>query len=103
MWFVWAVPMINNNQCYLMDVKQCRWLVLMSILINAREKQEPIKNGHSRHCTMLHLFDDLWLDKIIPKNNDEGSAIYGKLENKINTLYWTVENSIPKNNDRSRL
>jgi len=21
-------------------------------------------------CTMLHLFDDLWLDKIIPKNND---------------------------------
>jgi hypothetical protein len=43
---------------------------------------------------MLHLFDDLWLDKIIPKNNDEGSAIYGKLENKINTLYWTVENNI---------
>jgi hypothetical protein len=26
---------------------------------------------------MLHLFDDLWLDKIIPKNNDEGRAIYG--------------------------
>jgi len=22
------------------------------------------------NCTMLHLFDDLWLDKIIPKNND---------------------------------
>jgi hypothetical protein len=21
-------------------------------------------------CTMLYLFDDLWLDKIIPKNND---------------------------------
>jgi hypothetical protein len=21
-------------------------------------------------CTMLHLFDDLWLDTIIPKNND---------------------------------
>jgi hypothetical protein len=31
---------------------------------------------------MLHLFDDLWLDKIIPKNNDEGRAIYGNLENK---------------------
>ena len=30
----------------------------------------------------------------------EGRAIYGNLENKINTLYWTVENSIPKNNDR---
>jgi hypothetical protein len=55
------------------------------------------------NCTMLHLFDDLWLDKVIPKNNDEGRAIYGNLENKINTLYWPVENSIPKNNDRSRL
>jgi hypothetical protein len=32
------------------------------------------------YCTMLHLFDDLWLDKIIPKNNDEGRAIYGNLE-----------------------
>ena len=47
---------------------------------------------------MLHLCDDLcWiksaficrsmLDKIIPKNNDEGRAIYGNLENMINTLY----------------
>jgi hypothetical protein len=26
------------------------------------------------------------LDKIIPKNNDKGRAIYGNLENKINTL-----------------
>jgi hypothetical protein len=26
-------------------------------------------------------------------------AIYGNLENKINTLYWPVEDSIPKNND----
>ena len=52
---------------------------------------------------MLHLFDDLWLDKIILKNNDEGRAIYGNLEKKINTLYWPVENTIPKNNDRSRL
>ena len=51
------------------------------------------------YCTMLHLFDDLWLDKIIPKNNDRYRAIYGNLENKINTLYWPVENSIPKNND----
>ena len=54
---------------------------------------------------MLHLFDNLWLDKIIPKNNDEGRAIYinvyGNPENKINTLYWPVENSIHKNNDRS--
>jgi hypothetical protein len=36
------------------------------------------------------------LDKFIPKNNDEGRVIYGNLENKINSLYWPVENSIPK-------
>jgi hypothetical protein len=50
---------------------------------------------------MLHLFDNLWLDKIILTNNDEGRVIYGNLENKINTLYRPVENSIPKNNVRS--
>jgi hypothetical protein len=33
------------------------------------------------------------LDKIIPKNNDEGRAIYGNLENKINTLYWNYAKS----------
>jgi hypothetical protein len=33
----------------------------------------------------------------MPKNNDEGRAIYGNLENEINTLYWPMENSIPKN------
>jgi hypothetical protein len=43
------------------------------------------------------------LDKIIPKNNDEGRAIYGNLENNINTLYWPVENSIPKNSYRSSI
>jgi hypothetical protein len=48
---------------------------------------------------MLHLFDDLWLDKVIPRNNDRYRAIYGNLKNKINTLYWPVENSIHKNND----
>ena len=48
---------------------------------------------------MLHLFDDLWLDKIIPKNNDRYRSIYANLENKNNTLHWPVENSIPKNND----
>ena len=41
------------------------------------------------YCTMLHLF----------KNNDRYRAIYGNLENKINTLYWPVKNSIHKNND----
>ena len=33
------------------------------------------------NCTMLHLFDDLWLDKIIPKNNDrKGSHIWKSRE-----------------------
>jgi hypothetical protein len=48
---------------------------------------------------MLHLFDDLWLDKTIPKNNDRYRALYGNLENKINTLYLPVDNSNHKNND----
>jgi hypothetical protein len=48
---------------------------------------------------MLHLFDDLLLDKIIPKNNDRYRAIYGNLENKINTPYPPLKNSIHKNND----
>ena len=61
------------------------------------------KYSHKFICTMLHLFDDLWLDNIILKNNDEGRAIYGNLENKIDTLYWPVNNSIPKNNDIGRL
>jgi hypothetical protein len=52
-------------------------------------------------CTMLHLFDDLWLDKIIPKNNDEGRAIYGNLENKINTLYWPYNISLFRTASRS--
>ena len=51
---------------------------------------------------MLHLFDDLWLDKIIPKNNDRYRTIYGNLENKINTLYWPVKNSIHKITMQSR-
>ena len=48
---------------------------------------------------MLHLLDDLLLDNIIPKNNDTYRAIYGNLENKINTLSRPVENSIHRNND----
>jgi hypothetical protein len=31
--------------------------------------------------------------------DNNGRAIYGNLENMINTLYWPVENSIHKNND----
>jgi hypothetical protein len=42
-----------------------------------------------------------WIKSFL-KITIEGKAIYGNLENKINTLYWPVENSIPKNNDRRR-
>jgi len=45
---------------------------------------------------MLHLFD--WIKSIL-KITIEWRAIFGNLENKINTLYWAVENSIHKNND----
>ena len=30
------------------------------------------------NCTMLHLFDDLWLDKIIPKNDDRRQSYIWK-------------------------
>ena len=40
-----------------------------------------------------------WIKSFL-KITIEGRAIYGNLENKINTRYWPVENSISKNNDR---
>ena len=51
-------------------------------------------------CTMLHLLATYYWIKSFLKITIEGRAIYGNLENKIITLYWPVENSIPKNNDR---
>ena len=50
-----------------------------------------------RCCIYLTTYD--WIKSFL-KITIEGRAIYGNLENKINTLYWPVENSIPKNNDR---
>jgi hypothetical protein len=38
------------------------------------------------------------LNKIIPKNNDEGRAIYGNLENKINK-YQSFDQYIAKKNN----
>ena len=54
-----------------------------------------------RCCIYLTTYD--WIKSFL-KITEEGRAIYGNLDtkNKINTLYWLVENSIPKNNDRSR-
>ena len=49
-----------------------------------------------RCCIYLMTYD--WIKSFL-KITIEGRAIYGNLENKINTLYWPVENSIPKNND----
>ena len=39
-----------------------------------------------------------WITSFL-KITIERRAIYGNLENKINTLYWPMENSIHKNND----
>ena len=47
-------------------------------------------------CIYLTTYD--WIKSFL-KIAIEGRAIYGNLENKINTLYWSVEDSIPKNND----
>jgi hypothetical protein len=49
-----------------------------------------------RCCIYLTTYD--WIKSFL-KITIEGRAIYGNLENKINTLYWPVENSIHKNND----
>ena len=43
-----------------------------------------------------------WIKSFL-KITEEGRAIYVNLDtgNNINTLYWSVENSIPKNNNRN--
>ena len=50
-----------------------------------------------RSCIYLTTYD--WIKSFLNIMID-GRAIYGNLENKINTLYWPVENCIPINNDR---
>jgi hypothetical protein len=47
-------------------------------------------------CIYLPTYD--WIKSFL-KITIEDRAIYGNLENKINTLYWSVEDSIPKTND----
>ena len=87
----------NVNTCFLYciyrttNISKCRKLVetlLCSKLI-------------VRCCIYLTTYD--WIKSFL-KITEEGRAIYGNLDNgnKINTLYWSVKNSIPKNNDRSR-
>ena len=67
--------------------------------ITTRDSQNV--KTHVRCCIYLTTYD--WIKSFL-KITEEGRAIYGNLEtgNKINTLYWSVENSIPKNSDRSR-
>ena len=54
------------------------------------------KTSFVRCCIYLTTYD--WIKSFL-KITMEGRAIYGNLENKIDTLYWPVENSIHKNND----
>jgi hypothetical protein len=44
--------------------------VMLLVAHDNWQKVKTIYRFHKNYCTMLHLFDDLWLDKIIPKNND---------------------------------
>ena len=50
----------------------CRFSASISLymIINYMSIARRISAWHKTYCTMLHLFDDLWLDKIISKNND---------------------------------
>ena len=50
----------------------------------------------ARCCIYFTTYD--WIQSFV-KISLEGRAIYGNLENKINTLYWPVGNSIHTNND----
>ena len=52
-----------------MSLSKHQWF---KMIFNSLSIFPPInENWHYKwHCTMLHLFNDLWLDKIIPKNND---------------------------------
>ena len=51
-------------------------------------------NYFVRCCIYLTTYD--WIKSFLTITI-ECRAIYGNLENKINTLCWPVENSIPKN------
>jgi hypothetical protein len=48
----------------------CGWTITLLLLLYIGLFTGQIKV----YCTMLHLFDDLWLDKIIPKNNDDRTS-----------------------------
>jgi hypothetical protein len=68
---------------------------------------------NSKHCAYLRYVSNIfvrcciylttyhWIKSFL-KITIKGRAIYENLENKIKTLYWPVENSIPKNNDTHR-
>ena len=51
---------------------------------------------HTTQKIYLTTYD--WIKSFL-KITIERRAIYGNLENKTNTLYWPMENSIHKNND----
>ena len=55
---------------------------------------EWLLNNIVRSCIYLTTYN--WIKSFL-KITIEGRDLYGNLENKINTLYWPVENSIPTN------
>ena len=70
---------------------------MKNVSLKHTSDSEPKIYYNVRCCIYFMTYD--WIKSSL-KIRVEDRAIYGNLENKINTLYWPVENSIPKNNDR---
>jgi hypothetical protein len=79
----YKVSITYNLYCNIHGLDRHRRYIYIYTVVLQKAEESSITEQNS---TMLHLFDDLWLDKLIPKNNDEGRAINGNLENKIITL-----------------
>jgi hypothetical protein len=84
-----------KNKCALVYIAENHMSDPPSVQI---EILEWLLDNIVRCCIYLTTYD--WIKSFL-KITIEGRAIYGNnLENKINTLYWPVENSIPTNNDK---
>jgi hypothetical protein len=83
-----------KNKCALVYIAESHMSDPPSVQI---EIFEWLLNNIVRSCIYLTTYN--WIKSFL-KITIEGRDLYGNLENKINTLYWPVENSIPTNNDQ---
>jgi hypothetical protein len=67
----YVVSVINYNISLFRTASRSNYLIIDCTLLQFASIV-IFMNGifHWSYCTMLYLFDDLWLDKIIPKYND---------------------------------